>query len=169
MTDPRGHAPKEAVPVHETPTAAGEVPPPTLMAESETVAERRDGASGSDLPFSKIRCILLVATLAGAGLLNVSIAIVPKPKLRCSAAKCCSFYLVDAICPNGGHYPAEDRRRSRYPGESPTMGRLCLLVGLCLLSPGLGQDSRSCGQAADIRDWERLCGRHHDHQPFLEQ
>jgi len=70
MTDPKGHAPKEAVPVRETPTAAGEAPPPALMAASETVAQRQEGASGSDLPFSKIRCVLLVATLAGAGFLN---------------------------------------------------------------------------------------------------
>jgi len=169
MTDPKGHAPKEAVPVRETPTAAGEAPPPALMAASETVAQRQEGASGSDLPFSKIRCVLLVATLAGAGFLNVSAAIVLPSKVRCPAAKCCPLYLLDTICANGGHHPAEHRRRSRYSRESPTMGRLCLLVGLCMLPPALGQDSRPCGQAANICDWKRLCGRHNDHQPFPEE
>ncbi|KAH7039757.1 drug resistance protein [Microdochium trichocladiopsis] len=81
-----GHEPKEVMPAGlEAPTTAGEVPVPTLMAETEAEAVPEDDElARSDLPFSKLRCILLVLTLAGAGFLNtlsVQIVVIILPSI----------------------------------------------------------------------------------------
>ncbi|KXJ91760.1 drug resistance protein [Microdochium bolleyi] len=74
-TQPQGSEKAVISAVPEPPTAAGEAPVPTLVARPDTAA--RDSDTGNDdefadpgLPLSKIRCILLVLTLAGASFLN---------------------------------------------------------------------------------------------------
>ncbi|KAJ1334122.1 MFS transporter DHA2 family methylenomycin A resistance protein [Microdochium nivale] len=64
-----------ALPATEVPSAAGEAPVPILVAEPATAAcndggDDNDEIADPDLPLSKLRCILLVMTLAGAGFLN---------------------------------------------------------------------------------------------------
>lgn len=117
----------------------------TLGAESPRsgVLTAEDDGDKTGLPFSKARCIALVATVTGASFLNVSLCTMS----LYNAVPYCFWWnacltmkttLIDPHRPGRGHYPADHWRRSRDPGESAAMGRVRLLVDFWLLSAALG-------------------------------
>jgi hypothetical protein len=122
------------------------------------------------LPFSKARCIALVATVTGAAFLNVS------PVLR----TLCIFldHLVlnvpltrssDPFFAMRRHYPAHNRRGPIYPREQAAVDCVILLSRFWLLSPHMGAYRRCLWEALHLHCRLTLGHCHHGSKPFCAQ
>ena len=142
--------PEKARPQHHE-KDRGVAPQPPNSEDSEVshaaeAAEEDNQNLTSGLPFSKARCIALVATLAGASFLNVSQLL--NSLLPPSQGLTKTTELVRA---SRGHHPPDHRPRPRDPRGTAPMDNIRVRAHLRLLHALLGPSGRHLREAQNLR------------------
>jgi hypothetical protein len=143
------------------------LPWPKVAGEADALApaDEMDGASiqsshdKSELPFSKARCIALVATLTGAAFLNVSLGGQGETGLGGLSASDVGrippesnrqltwLSSLDPLPADCRHHTAHHWRGPRHPRESAAVDRIVVRARLWLLPAALGPHRRHLRQA----------------------
>jgi hypothetical protein len=150
MSSSSTNHPEKARPQHHD-KDMGVAPQPPNSEDSEVshaaeAAEEENQNLTLGLPFSKARCIALVATLAGASFLNVSqlLSSLFPPYQGLTRT-------TELVGAGRGHHPPDHRPRPRDPGVTASVDHICVRAHLWVLYALLGSSGRHLREAQDLR------------------
>lgn len=145
---------------------------PASGSESVSIREETSGIDdtvqptvepGSGLPFSKARCIALVATVTGASFLNVSI------DTKIERYEDVLLTTTDSVRPGRGDHITHHRQGFQHPRHSCSVDSVLLHTHIRLLPPVVGPDWRYLRQAEGVHPGITLVFCHNGDKPISAQ